>query len=104
VFKIRHGDRISDTDRGGKIHQKMRIFWFSLLKKISTFRQAKNLEISRLNIPSQTPPFSYMNIPKHRGRIKIVFTADNALKYVEFALKAETNSLQLKKFRTMPVR
>ncbi len=45
-----------------------------------------------------------MNIPKHRERIKIVFTADNALKYVEFALKAGTNSLQLKKFRTMPVR
>ena len=32
-----------------------------------------------------------MDIPKHRERIEKVFTADNALKYVEFAIKAATN-------------
>ena len=37
---------------------------------------------------SQTPPFSYMNISKHRERIEKVFTVDNALKYVEFAIKS----------------
>ena len=47
-----------------------------------------------LNILSKTPPFSYMDIPKHRERIKKVFTANNALKYVEFAIKVATNSLQ----------
>ena len=30
---------------------------------------------------------------KHRERIERVFTVDNALKYVEFAIKAVTNSL-----------
>ena len=34
-----------------------------------------------------------VDIPKHRERIERVFTADNALKYVEFAIKAVTNSL-----------
>ena len=34
-----------------------------------------------------------MDIPKHRERIEKVFTADSALKYVEFATKAATNSL-----------
>jgi len=47
-----------------------------------------------LSILSKTPPFSYMNISQHREQIEKVFTADNALKYVEFALKAATNSLR----------
>ena len=50
-------------------------------------------ELTMLEILSKTPPFSYMDIPKHRERIERVFTADNALKYVEFAIKAVTNSL-----------
>ena len=49
--------------------------------------------LTMLEILSKTPPFSYMDIPKHRERIERVFTADNALKYVEFAIKAVTNSL-----------
>ena len=49
--------------------------------------------MTMLEILSKTPPFSYMDIPKHRERIERVFTADNALKYVEFAIKAATNSL-----------
>ena len=40
-----------------------------------------------------------MNIPKHRERIEKVFTADNALKYVEFAIKAATNSLQFEEIQ-----
>ena len=58
------------------------------------FRMAQEAALAMLGILSKTPPFSYMNIPKHRERIEKVFTADNALKYVEFAIKAATNSLQ----------
>ena len=54
---------------------------------------AKAAALAMLDILSETPPFSYMDIPKHRERIERVFTADNALKYVEFAIKAVTNSL-----------
>ena len=54
---------------------------------------AKESALTMLDILSQTPPFSYMNISKHRERIEKVFTVDNALKYVEFAIKAATNSL-----------
>ena len=51
------------------------------------------------DILSQTPPFSYMDISKHRERIEKVFTVDNALKYVEFAIKAATNSLQFEEIQ-----
>lgn len=56
---------------------------------------AMEAALTMLGILSQTPPFSYMNIPKHRKRIEKVFTADNARKYAEFAIKAAANSLQL---------
>ena len=58
------------------------------------FPMARDAALAMLGILSKTPPFSYMNIPRHRERIDKVFTADNALKYVEFAIKAATNSLQ----------
>ena len=54
---------------------------------------AREATLAMLDILSETPPFSYMDIPKHRERIEKVFTADNALKYVKFAIKAATNSL-----------
>ncbi len=57
------------------------------------FPMVKEAALTMLEILSKTPPFSYMDIPKHRERIEKVFTADNALKYVEFAIKAVTNSL-----------
>ncbi len=57
------------------------------------FPMAREAALTMLDILSETPPFSYMNISKHRERIERVFTADNALKYVEFAIKAATNSL-----------
>ena len=57
------------------------------------FPMAREAALTMLEILSKTPPFSYMDIPKHRERIERVFTADNALKYVEFAIKAVTNSL-----------
>ena len=55
---------------------------------------AKESALVILDILSKTPPFSYINIPQHRKRIEKAFTASNALKYVEFAIKAVTNSLQ----------
>ena len=58
------------------------------------FPMAREAALTMINILSKTPPFSYMNIPTHRERIEKVFTADNALKYVEFAIKAATDSLQ----------
>ena len=57
------------------------------------FPMARDAALAMLDILSKTPPFSYMNIPKHMERIEKTFTADNALKYVEFAIKASTNSL-----------
>ena len=58
------------------------------------FPMARDAALAMLDILSKTPPFSYMDIPKHREQIEKVFTADNALKYMEFAIKAATNSLQ----------
>ena len=58
------------------------------------FPMAKEAALTMVDILSKTPPFSYMDIVKHRERIEKVFTADNALKYVEFAIKAVANSLQ----------
>ena len=61
---------------------------------------AKEAALTMLDILSQTPPFSYMNISKHRERIEKVFTVDNALKYVEFAIKDATNSLQFEEIQS----
>ena len=58
------------------------------------FPMAREAALTMLGILSKMLPFSHMDIPKHRERIEKVFTADNALKYVEFAIKAATNSLQ----------
>ena len=60
---------------------------------------AREATLAMLDILSETPPFSYMDIPKHRERIEKVFTVDNALKYVEFATKAATNSLQFEEIQ-----
>ena len=60
---------------------------------------ATEAALTMLDILSQTPPFSYMNISKRRERIEKVFTVDNALKYVEFAIKAATNSLQFEEIQ-----
>ena len=60
---------------------------------------ARTAALAMLDILSQTPPFSYMNISKHRERIEKVFTVDNALKYAEFAIKAATNSLQFEQIQ-----
>ena len=60
---------------------------------------AREATLAMLDILSETPPFSYMDISKHRERIERVFTADNALKYVEFATKVATNSLQFEEIQ-----
>ena len=60
---------------------------------------AREATLAMLDILSETPPFSYMDISKHRERIERVFTSDNALKYVEFATKAATNSLQFEEIQ-----
>ena len=57
------------------------------------FPMAREAALTMLEILSKTPPFSYVDIPKHRERIEKVFTADSAQKYVKFATKAATNSL-----------
>ena len=57
------------------------------------FPMVREAALTILDILSVTPPFSYMDIPKHQKRIQTVFTAENAQKYVEFAIKAATNSL-----------
>ena len=57
------------------------------------FPMVREAALTMLNILGKTPPFSYMDIPKHRERIEKVFTADSAQKYVKFATKAATNSL-----------
>ena len=62
------------------------------------FPMVREAVLAMLDILSKTLPFSHMDIPKHRERIEKVFTADNALKYVEFAIKAATNSLQFEEF------
>ena len=54
---------------------------------------AREAALSMLDILSEPPPFSYMDISKHREWIERAFTVDNALKYVDFAIKAATNSL-----------
>jgi len=64
---------------------------------------ATEAALTMLDILSQTPPFSYMNISKHRERIEKVFTVDNALKYVEFAIKAATNSLQFEEIQNFAI-
>ena len=60
---------------------------------------AREATLAMLDILSETPPFSYMDISKHRERIERVFTADNALKYVEFVTKIATNSLQFEEIQ-----
>ena len=40
---------------------------------------AREATLAMLDILSETPPFSYMDIPKHRKRIEKVFTVDNTL-------------------------
>ena len=60
---------------------------------------AREATLAMLDILSETPPFSYMDISKHRELIERVFAADNALKYVEFATKAATNSLQFEEIQ-----
>ena len=60
---------------------------------------AREATLAMLDTLSEPPPFSYMDIPKHRERIERVFTAENALKYVEFATKAATNSLQFEEIQ-----
>ena len=63
------------------------------------FPMAREAALTMLDILIKTPPFSYMNISQHRERIEKVFTADNALKYVEFAIKAATDSLQFEEIQ-----
>jgi len=63
------------------------------------FPMVREAALTMLDILIKTPPFSYMNISQHRERIEKVFTADNALKYVEFAIKAATDSLQFEEIQ-----
>ena len=57
------------------------------------FPMAKEAVLTMVDILSETPPFSNMNIPKHRERIEKVFTADNALKYMELTPDSKVSSI-----------
>ena len=59
------------------------------------FPMVREAALTMLDILSKTPPFSYMNIPKHRERIEKIFTADNARKYVEFAIRSLQGKLEM---------
>ena len=43
---------------------------------------AREATLAMLDILSETPPFSYMDIPKHRERIEKVFTVDLSLIHI----------------------
>ena len=51
------------------------------------FPMAREATLTILGILSKTPPFSYMNIPKHREQIEKVFTADKGNQNIKTTLK-----------------
>lgn len=59
------------------------------------FPMARETSLTMVDILDSTPSFSYMDIPRHRERVKTVFTADNAKRYVEFATMALPQPMQL---------
>ena len=61
---------------------------------------AREATLAMLDILSETPPSPLIwTYQSHRERIERVSTADNALKYVEFATKAATNPLQFEEIQ-----
>ena len=61
----------------------------------SLFPMAREAALAMIDILAATPSFSYMDIPRHREQINASFTAENAKRYVEFAIKALTQSVEL---------
>ena len=59
------------------------------------FPMAREAALTMVDILENTPSFSYMDIPKHREQVKTSFTAENAKRYVEFAIKSLTQFPQL---------
>ena len=59
------------------------------------FPMARDAVLAMLDILSKTPPFSYMDVPKHRERIERVFTTDCALSHLECVQKANSGTMQL---------
>ena len=59
------------------------------------FPAARKAALSMIDILAATPSFSYMDIARHREQIKASFTAENAEKYVEFAIRVLTQSMEL---------
>lgn len=59
---------------------------------LPTVREAA---LKMLDILSVTPPFSYMDIPKHRDRIEAVFTVESCQNYLDCVKQANENALQL---------
>ncbi len=68
------------------------------------FPMAREAALTMLEILSKTPPFSYMDIPKHRERIEKVFTADSAQNMWSLLQKLQPILYRLKKFRNMLMR
>ena len=59
------------------------------------FPMVREAALAMLDILSKTPPFSYMDVPKHRERIERVFTTDCALSHLECVQKANSGTMQL---------
>lgn len=56
---------------------------------------AREAALTMLDILSITPPFSYMNIPRHRERIETIYTAENCRQYLDCVKQANENTFQL---------
>ena len=56
---------------------------------------AREAAMKMLDILSVTPPFSYMDITRHRKRIEMVFTTESCVRYADCVKQANENLLQL---------
>lgn len=59
------------------------------------FPMAREAALAMIDILAATPSFSYMDIPRHREQIEAAFTAENAKRYVAFAIRVLTQSMEL---------
>ena len=59
------------------------------------FPMAREAALAMIDILAATPSFSYMDISRHREQIAAAFTAENAKRYVAFAIRVLTQSMEL---------
>ena len=61
----------------------------------SVIQIAREAALNMLDILSITPPFSYMDIARHRNRVETVFTTESCVRYADCVKQANENLLQL---------